>query len=186
MNFAFLGKFALILWGCMSLSKTARGYQEDEVSPSKRFRKNVSDLFLSGGVSGDRSHSLLVDGNLAGARNVSDLAKPSQKKNAARDLLRRLSKRTRWPPLYWADVRTVQPKTGKTITVSLPFLLPHEIAHALARDATDMASLLSQESLGNDSRDHLSKNCQNLGCEPSCVLPVALWGDGVPFNWDRT
>jgi hypothetical protein len=88
--------------------------------------------------------------------------------------------------MYWADVRTLQPKTGTTVTVSLPFLLPHEIGHALARDAADSASLLRQESLGRDSIDHLSKSCQQMGCDPSCVLPIALWGDGVPFNWDRS
>ena len=186
MHFAILGKCALIFWGCMASSKNSRGYREAEVSPTKRFRANVTDLFLSGGASGERSHSLLVDGQLAGAKNVSDLAKPSCDSNRARDLLRRVSKKTRWPPLYWADVRTLQPKTGNTITVSLPFLLPHEIAHVMARDATDIASLLSHENLGGDSRDHLFKSCQHLGCDPACVLPVALWGDGVPFNWDRS
>jgi hypothetical protein len=76
MHFALLGKLALIFLGCMSLSKNSRGYQEDEVSPTKRFRSNVADLFLSGGVSGERGHSILVDGQLAGAKNVADLAKP--------------------------------------------------------------------------------------------------------------
>jgi hypothetical protein len=188
MLFAILGKIALISLSLypMSSSKNARGYKDNEVSPTRRFRANMTDAFLSGFVSGKRSHSILVDGQLAGAKNVSDLAKPSQVKNCARDLLRRVSKRSSWPSLYWADVRTLQPKTGNIITVSLPFLLPHEIAHVLARDATDIAALLSHENLGKYSSDHLSKSCQQMGCDPSCVLPVALWGDGVPFNWDRS
>ena len=65
----------------MASSKNSRGYREAEVSPTKRFRANVTDLFLSGGASGERSHSLLVDGQLAGAKNVSDLAKPSADDN---------------------------------------------------------------------------------------------------------
>ena len=158
------------------------------MSPTKRFRSNLSDLFLAGGVSAERCHSLLVDGQLAGAANVSALAKPNQKKNCSRDLLKRLSRKSGscWPPVYWADVRTQEPKTGKVVAVSLPFLLPHDIVHALARDATDIASLLSHENLGRDSRNHMSKTCQHLACDPSGVLPIGIWGDGAPFNWDRT
>ena len=119
---------------------------------------------------------MFVDGHLAGAANVSTLAKPSQKKNCARDLLRRQSRKSGscWPLVSWADVRTQEPKTGKVVAVSLPFLRPRDIVHAVARDATDIASLLSHENLGRDSKNQMSKTCQHLACDPSGVLPKSI------------
>lgn len=55
-------------------SKKKLPYDPQEVPKAKRFRANLSDAFLSGEVSGQRSHSLFSDAMDAGAANVSDLA----------------------------------------------------------------------------------------------------------------
>ena len=80
-------------------------FDPSSLPKNKRFRANLSDLFLSGDVAGQRAHSLFADAKAAGTQHVTDLAgndKPDG--NSARDLLRRLRKRSHWPPLYWADV----------------------------------------------------------------------------------
>ena len=55
------------------LSKRSLGCDLHSVAPAKRFRLNVSDLFVSGDVSGKRMQSVIDDAHIAGTRNVADM-----------------------------------------------------------------------------------------------------------------
>ena len=59
-----------------------------------------------GTLTADASHSLCTDGQAAGAPHVADLAKPGHHKNRARDMPRRLLKKSKWPALYWTEIDT--------------------------------------------------------------------------------
>ena len=86
-------------------SKKKLPYDPGTLPPDKRFRANLSDLFLSGDLAAQRAHSLFADANAAGTHHVTDLAGNKRPDgNSARDLLRRLRKSSHWPPLYWADI----------------------------------------------------------------------------------
>jgi hypothetical protein len=39
------------LFGCAMFSKQARGYDESDIPPEKRLRRNLSDLYLASDVS---------------------------------------------------------------------------------------------------------------------------------------
>ena len=115
-------------------SKLSKGYGQDSVAPHKRFRANVGYLFLSNDNSGIRAQSLYQDAVDAGASasNIKRMAKAGSSGrrpgNCARDIARLLkSKRTKWPPLYWAYVRVWDPKTQTEHRHRMPFYLPHEL-----------------------------------------------------------
>jgi hypothetical protein len=92
-------------------SKRGRGYDDEDVPEEKRFRKNMADCFLTGGLSGQRAQSLFNDAQAAGASDVADLQGPSKASHASRNLLRRLSRRTKWPKEYVSYIRVKNPKT---------------------------------------------------------------------------
>ena len=56
-------------------SKRGRGYEETELSPSKRLRANFADLFLSNDISGSRALSLFQDADGAGAKGFKKKSK---------------------------------------------------------------------------------------------------------------
>ena len=75
----------------------------------------LAKLFLDSQVFADRNMSLLQDARAAGTKHVEDLTKKSSYSRKtkslhtafpnARDLLRRLVKRSARPPLYYAKTR---------------------------------------------------------------------------------
>ena len=65
----------------------------------------------------------------------------------------------------------------------MAFLLPHELLAALARNG-DAEVLHDTSHLDASSRTHLLGCVERVGGGP--VVPLGLWGDGAPCNWDRT
>ena len=115
-------------------AKRAREYERKDLQPDKRFRANLSELFLDNAISADRALSLLEDANAAGTRHVKDLTKANPYKgkrnfraNASRDLRRRLLKKSPWPPLYYADIVVWDISKQTEVTVKCPMLMPHEV-----------------------------------------------------------
>ena len=95
------------------LSKTARGYDEADIAPEKRFRRNAAELSLDNKLSGSRTQSLLNDAQDAGARGLGNLAGSEPSHNSARDLRRKLKKWSKWPKTYTAEIRVKNPKTDE-------------------------------------------------------------------------
>lgn len=156
-------------------------------SPSRRFRHNMVDLFLSTGISGERAESLFRDARAASTKHVSDLVgagiEKVHKGNAHRDLLRKLKKTAvGWPPLYYANIRTFDTKCQKEVTSKLPFYLPHELLASMLA-TNDLHVLLETKGLNHNVRTHLERA---EVCSQQRFVPLGLWGDGVPCNWDRT
>ena len=77
--------------------------ERDSEQPKKRLRSNLSDLYLSGTISGLRAATLFTDASVAGAANTADLA-DRESKNGQRDLRRKLLKNSKWPPLQEDEV----------------------------------------------------------------------------------
>ena len=107
---------------------------------------------------------------------------PSGMHNASRNLRRAFARWTQWPKIYWAEVRT-KSKTNVTRLQWIAFWLPHELVHELGeRSVADV--FLSRAGLEKTSLEHI------VGIEEQGVkgpiLPLGLWGDGVPCNWDRS
>lgn len=133
--------------------------QHFEVPLEKRFRSNVADLFLTNEISAARTRQLCEDHQNAEPSVVADLTKAgaSGKRlgNIARDLLRRLKKRTAWPPLYFAKVRVFDLKLQKTVTIQMGLLLPHEVILCLVAHSKEARNLYEQSGLCQQTRLHL-------------------------------
>jgi hypothetical protein len=173
------------------LSKRASYLQKQgDIEPEKRFKANVADLFLTNEISGCRTRQLLQDHVDADKHNVEDLLKAGASgkypNNVARDLIRKLKKRTAWPPLYWAKIKVFDLQMQVTRRKWMPFILPHELVWSLLQHATDENNLFQHTGLCQQSLDHLNKCATSMGTSMEHLVPLSIWGDGVPMNFDRT
>ena len=91
---------ASLLWMSKEFHKKS-AYQtgRPDIPADKRLRQNISDLFLSGEVSAKRARLLLEDAAAANACGAQDL-QTADGPNIHRDLLRKLKKSSKWPPMY--------------------------------------------------------------------------------------
>lgn len=166
-------------------SKNTFFAERDQSSPAKRLRKNISDLYLAGGVSAQRAASLFEDSVAAGASNTEDLAVPVSK-NSQRDLRRKLLKNSKWPPLYEIEMPVLHQKTHAATLEKMVALLPHEILFAIHQWNQGVASLFQISGMSElQQRSFLTKTAE-LRIEASTTMPLGLWADGCPVKWDRS
>ena len=169
-------------------AKKQRYYEYKEKNLERRFRANVAELFLDNQVSGDRAMSLFEDATAAGTKYTKDLCNKSVRttsfrKNASRDLLRRLLKSNKWPAPYIAEIRMWDPKTQEIKYVPCAFLLPHEIMDVLFKH-NNKDTLLDVTGMTAACYSHLQK--QKIAFKKDSAVAVGLWVDGAPYNWDRS
>ena len=153
----------------------------------KRFKRNIDDLFLNNDVSATRAQTLYADGAACNlGRDWTKRARVgnsgSSTKHIHRDLVQQLVRYGHWPDFYFANIRTWCPKTATVKEVMLPFLLPHELIYAIAQ-TSDHNVLMSKTGLCESTRRHMEAACLELACD---LIPIGLWGDGTPCNFDRT
>ena len=153
-----------------------------DLSPGSRLRQNLVDHFADGGVSAQRMASFMADASRAGVESCdgrSFLAEAPQAKSVRRALMHD----SNWPELYEHPLPIVKPD-GHTIEEQpCQFLLPHEVIEKLF-NLGNAQCLLSTDGLDDPSKAKLDSICEEW--ETHNVLPISLWGDGVPVNWDRT
>ena len=170
-------------------AKRQRQFETQGLPRDKGFRANLSELFLDNAISADRALSLLEDAQAAGTRHVSDLAKPNPykgkskfRKNAGRDLRRRLLKGSPWLEFYYADIRVWDIATQTEQTVKCPMMLPHEIFHCVCKN-NSIDEMLSCSSMSKRAVERLLKMKEQL--KASNAAGLGVWIDGAPCNWDR-
>ncbi len=163
------------------LSKGKRPFDPKELAPPKRLRANVQDIYANNQLSALRTQELINDIAQSGVSSFEPLAKPPGR-NTARDLKRTLLKRNQWPDLYWARVRVKDLGSGKEEQQSCAFLLPHEYIATVNRLGTADV-VMDTAGLDPRTRDHLERAQLSAGCP---LMPLGIWGDGVPVNYDRT
>ena len=164
-------------------SKHARPYDDSDLPPSRRFRHNAADLFLENTISGRRAATLFRDAADAGTQHVSDVASV-RNKNAHRDLTRKLLRKCKWPKMYFASVRVWNRRRQQEERVEIPVLLPHEVLSSIAH-RSDIGQMCSRTNLSPAALRHLQRAEQSMG-EGKPILPIAVWLDGTPCNWDRS
>ena len=161
---------------------------DPEAPPGKRLRENLVDLYASGDIPGDRAQSLLEDaGEFArsvGSHELQDLrasAHAGGAKNVARDLRRRLLRHSKWPSVYVADVRVWSSTHKAEVTQKLAMLLPHEVIGALAEvgSADVLCQSVALDPINREKHQVIEERLQRP------FVSVSLWGDGIPFSWDR-
>ena len=64
----------------------------------------------------------------------------------------------------------------------LAFTLPHEIIFKLSKRNT-VETLCQTEGATQSVKDHVAKAKE---CLKGSVIPLGLWSDAIPMNWDRS
>lgn len=165
-------------------SKNALPKLDDEPDPHRRLRTNVRDLFLTNQISAERAASLLQDAAQAGVQALDDVQCTSGR-NLHRDLLRKFAKKAKgWPKVYWAHIDFFHPKKQIVQKEWLAMLLPHEWLLSFRQHVQDPDRLATWSGLGPQAQAECFRACRELGC--SQLIPLSLWCDGVPYNWDRS
>lgn len=177
----FLLRFGSVSGPARMLSKHSRAYKTESVPPAKRLRRNLEDLFASNIVSGSRAQELFNDAAAAGDQSVRTLLGPCGH-NAARNLKRRLLKGSLWPSLYEATIPCWSPRLHRQEDHRVALLLPHEALAVMCRVGS-LQKLQEKAQCEPQTAEHVTKCETEQGC---AFIPVGLWGDGVPCNWDRT
>ena len=98
------------------LSKRARPYDPESLSKRARLRRNVEDIFASGLLSASRLTEVCSDINGIDPISFADVARVPQKsrrKDMSRWWKRRLKKKIKWMPHYWAQVRVLEERLRK-------------------------------------------------------------------------
>ena len=162
--------------------------QDAEAPAGKRLRDNLLDLYGSGDVPADRTQALLEDAaafaDSMGSGDMQDLRRrptPGNERNAARDLRRKLLKTSHWPPVYIAQIPMWSTKKKEMSLQKVAFLLPHEVLHTLG----DLGSLETLTDTAGLDATNLRRHASILQDMGQPFISVSLWGDGVPFSWDR-
>ena len=156
--------------------------------PAKRLRDHLVDLYGTGAVPADTVQELFDDAGAyadeGGRDDFQDLrgsAYEGGQRNAARDLRRKLMRRSQWPPLYEAMIRTWVRKDKALQEKKVAFLLPHELVFVLSEigDAATMQSTAGLDKWNLKRHEEIYAQLQKP------FLSLSLWGDGVPYSWDR-
>ena len=171
-------------WQRPMLSKRSLGFDEVKVSPNKRFRLNLTEVFLSNTISAGRAASILRDAAAAGAEGVADLAHMADDKNVHRNLLRKLLKSSKWPRLYWAKVHVWNKRTMEVEEAMVPMLLVHELVATFHAHRQDDQQLFDTGSLDEMGRRHIASVAGEINAGGP-VVGLGLWLDGVAAKWDR-
>ena len=181
-------------WLCTWAMLSKRGnFVEKEgcqVPNAKRLKFNIADLLMTGDISAQRARALAEDAQQSKPEHLEDIvrcgARGKHPGNIFRDVVRKLMKRRDWPSFYYAPIRVFDLASQSIKVVSIPMLLPHEVIHCFAFHAQDQRAILQQDRLTTDAKAHLAYCAKQLGTQASELLYLGLWGDGVPFNWDRS
>lgn len=152
--------------------------RNDSHRPDKRLRRNISDLFLSGAISAGRAATVFQDAEFDGATGVADLA-VDEGKNAQRDLIRKLLKGNKWPPLYAANIPVLHQKTHQVLEESINMLLPHEVlANIMTWNQHSKQKVFDRAGLSASARKHFEKTVPLLEMDPTichCYYNELLW-----------
>jgi len=65
-------------------------------------------------------------------------------------------------------------------------LLPQELLFALGERADNVRQLFMKDGLSQQAARHLAQVAAELHLDPSEMVPMGVWGDGVPYNFDRS
>ena len=168
-----------------SSSSTKLPQDPGEVTASVPLLKDVlKDVYLSNKLSSKDVSALANAAYNEGAESVKSFARAGNwgqlPKNFARDMQRMLAKGISCPSVFNWPVPTWDPKARKQVMSVLPFLLPHEMVHAMVSNDPSLVCIdpLDFFSIYNIFEDI----CENCGLDSACTTAIGLHGDGVPFT----
>ena len=162
--------------------------RDPEAPAGRRLREGLLDLYGSCEASAEQTQELIEDAGAfaqdMGRDDMQDLWRrqtAGNARNVARDLRRRLLRRSQWPSLYVFHARLWNTKEKELQVQQIAMLLPHELLHVIHEESSfDVLTATA----GLDP-PNLARHAQIYEAIGSPFVAVSLWGDGVPFSWDR-
>jgi len=155
----------------------------DGEAPHIALQEDLEDLYAENLISANRCQTLLSKAHKAGVASLKKTAKRWLKKNAARTVVNRRLKNTKWPDKYYAEVRVWDKKTQTEGTQWICIHLIHEILDTIFQLGLKEV-ILSEDLLDHVGRNHLQWMRDSLSLDE--LLGFGLHGDGIPCNYDRT
>ena len=171
------------------LSKKPAAPPPEDEPPAEGFRKEMVGLFLRNHIAARKAASVCHKASKAKGQGVEDPAAMGanpQKPARHRDVLRRLLKHRHWPSLYYFQCEVTDLRTQEEVFATLPVWLPHEILQSLEQKTTSLKGLCDHSFLQSQEFEHLSKVANKLACSVDSLVGLSIWGDGVPFNNNRS
>ena len=161
-----------------------------QVPEEKRLRADLSDLYLSNTISASRAGDLFRNAVSSNATGVRDLAAIGANREDGltrnRVLARKLLKGRYWPPPYFLEAPCLCPDNQEEQVLKVPMWLPHELLAAFREKIRTSAGFYDWGKLAATDLQRLQNAAQAMGVSHTELVGLALWGDGVPFNQDRT
>ena len=165
------------------LSKHGKTYDEEKLTNTDRLAANIDSLFSENLISANRCNNLKKQAEDAGVQGLVGKRKPGSFKNAARNLKRRKLRQSFWPGLYEFEGPVWSRKKNKAVTENLAMWLPLELLEMIWKLGLPEV-ILQTDRMDIQTKDHLEALKAELGVPD--LLGVAMHGDGVPNNYDRT
>ena len=159
--------------------------RDDIDDPSVRMQTRLRDIMAENMLPANRTAELLrdvaaVDPSAPRVLRGSG-SSSSSSRNAARDLCRAYLRNSTWPEPYECKIRTRNPRTEAEEVASISFALPHEYLFCIHADC-DEAVLFDLSACDPLTLRHL-QYCETASAVR--LVPLGLWGDGVPIQWER-
>ena len=157
-----------------------------DTASSSSLSRTLTQTFLDNSLGGGTIQQLAHAGEAAGARGVGGLASAGghgqHPGNIARDIRRQLIRLGNIPKsetFYWADLPLWDVGQERCLLHKIPVLLPHELLPVLLKNIPPRAAVPNSGTPGFSRFNHL---CESLGLPLDTTIPLAIWGDGVPYT----
>ena len=146
-------------------------------------------MFLGNQIAARRAASLSHDAQEAQGQGVEDLAALAADPNKParhRDVLKKLMKNRHWPQIYYLKAPVTDVRSQEETIAALPMWLPHELVQCLQEKMISASGIHSIDFLEQPERQQLDKISASTGIPVTDWVAISTWGDGVPFNNNRT
>ncbi len=157
-------------------------------SPRSRARRSYASVLLDGSLSGPKWAKVLQDLEATSVGLDELFAKAplgvKNLKNIQRNILTYFGKKQgQWPAFYSARIPFWDPRAEAVTHEDVPILLPHLVVEKLAKTMGEEA-IRDCSGLDAHGLRELRRMQDQLQIAEG-VVPLGLWGDSVPFTWDK-
>ena len=165
------------------LSRHKRPWDPEQYTAAAQLRREVEDAFGDNLVSAQRTSRIINAARESGVRDFQRIPKWKGASNLARNMKRNKAKNRFWLDTYVFSCPVWNRKKNGIVKEDVAVWLPAEILEMLWK-LGDPNILLSTANMDAHTKAHHRKVAEDLGL--SSLWGVALHGDGVPNNYDRT
>lgn len=148
--------------------------------------RTLTQTFLNNSLAAGTVQHLAHAAGASGAHGVESLASAgaygSHPGNISRDIRGRLLRAGVLPKsdtFYWAQLPLWDAVQERCCLRAVPVLLPHEILPLLLKDLPPGSAVPKDSTPGFGQ---FQQNCATLGLPLGTTIPLAIWGDGVPYS----